>query len=109
MGKDTYQKHKKDILPVNTKSLWNSVKIAEDQIVEPISQKLYKEGNTVNDKNVCEEFLRKTIFRLTKPLYVQSTLSVLRCILKTTANLFNLIGSTRNLMHNIKSSNEFEI
>ena len=66
---------RKDILPVNTKSLWNFVKIAKDRIVEPISQKLYKEGNAVNDKNVCEEFARKTILPLTKPLYVQSTLS----------------------------------
>ena len=50
----------KDILPGSTKSLWNSVKIAKHQIVEPIPQELYKEGNAVDDKNVCDEFARYT-------------------------------------------------
>ena len=52
----TSKKVRKDILPGNTKSLWNSVKIAKDQSVEPIPQKLYKVGNAVDAKNVCDEF-----------------------------------------------------
>ena len=34
------------------------VKIAKDQSVEPIPQKLYKEGNLIDDRNVCDEYAR---------------------------------------------------
>ena len=54
----TKKKVRKVILPGITKSLWNSVKKAKDQSVEPIPQKLYKEGSLINDRNVCDEFER---------------------------------------------------
>ena len=44
---------RKDIEPGNTKSLWNSVKIAKDLNVEPIPVNLYKGGNPVEVRCVC--------------------------------------------------------
>ena len=47
-------KIRKDIRPGNSKSLWNSVKIAKDINVEPIPKKLFLRGSPVDNSNRCD-------------------------------------------------------
>ena len=54
----TKNKVRKDILPGNTKSLWNAVKIAKDQNAEKLPNKLYKGGEEIEGKNACNEFAK---------------------------------------------------
>ena len=49
-------KIRKGIRACNSKSLWNSVKIAKDVNVEPIPKKLFLGGMPVGSKSKCKLF-----------------------------------------------------
>ena len=55
-GFDHHLKVVFNILPSNTKSLWNSVKIAKDLNVAPIPKIVYKGANPVEGGSICNEF-----------------------------------------------------
>ena len=103
-------KHKvrQDIIPGNTKSLWNSVKIAKDISIDPIPKNMFKERNPVNEDSLCNEFAKffdDKVKNIVESTTIEDGLYKRRRIINSNNKMFMDESSVRECITNLKIKN----